>query len=490
VRRATLDLTLFTFRDEVGLDMKKIFIYIIFICAGLAVRSQSLPDSLQQKYNAAKSFREKGQIITNYVFELKGSSLEQLKILLPQLSYFTNKKDDAGIGYTKLYIGISFVKMSDYSEALKYGIDAMKIFEEVQDSFALLKTYTEIGNSYLNSKNIDESLKEWQKALPIARIYDTHYYTIYLGSIADCFNSIEQPDSAMPYIQEALRVAYSRKDSGDISNCLSTMGDTYVIMKQNEIARVFYRQSMFFTKKTNNFLSMYKARFANNLNNISQTYFNASQYDSSLAYARQALAYDYADYLIVAQYSYELMYKTFDKENKTDSSNKYFRLAAEIKDSLFSDEKSRNIQFQKFKEQIRQQELETQKQLLASKHKENIENALIALGITLFTILFLFLSRSFITNIRLIKFFGILALLLVFEFINILVHSYLERLTDNSQVLTLILLVGIAALLIPLHHRVEKWTITKVVEKNKAVRLANAKRTIEKLEVKDKSQVE
>ena len=98
--------------------------------------------------------------------------------------------------------------------------------------------------------------------------------------------------------------------------------------------------------------------------------------------------------------------------------------------------------------------------------------------------LFLLLSRSFITNIRLIKFLGILALLLVFEFINILAHSYLEALTNNSQLLILLLLVAIAALLIPLHNRMEKWTITKVVEKNKAVRLSAAKKTIEKLESK------
>jgi len=117
-------------------------------------------------------------------------------------------------------------------------------------------------------------------------------------------------------------------------------------------------------------------------------------------------------------------------------------------------------------------------------HKENIENALIALGIVSFAILFLLLSRSLITNIRLIKFLGILALLLVFEFINILTHSYLEHLTNNSQLLTLLLLVNIAALLIPLHHRMEKWTITKVVEKNKKVRLADAKKTIQKLEPK------
>ena len=470
--------------------MEKIFISILFTLATLAVKSQPIPDSIQRKYNAAKSFHDKGQIITNYVFQLKGSSPEQLKILSPQLSYFINEKDDAGIGYTRLYIGILFVRMGDYSESLKYGIDALKIFEKVQDSFALLKTYTAIGNSYLHSQNIDESLREWKKALPIARIYDTHYYSMYLSNIADCFNSMEQPDSAMPYAQEALKIAYQRKDSVDISDHLAEMGDTYLKMKQNEIARVFYRQSMSFTKETNSFLRNYKAMLANNLNNISRTFFNESQYDSALVYARQALAYDYADFLIVAEDSYSLIYKTFDKKNKTDSANKYFRLAAEIKDSLFSDEKSRNIQSQKFKEQLRQQEIEAQKEALALQHHENIENALIALGIILFTMLFLLLSRSFITNVRLIKFLSILALQLMFEFINMLAHYYLEQLANNSRVLTLLLMVGIAALLIPLHHRIEKWTITKVVEKNKAVRLANAKRTIEKLEVKHKNPVE
>ncbi len=470
--------------------MKKIFICVLFTFVTLAVKSQPMPDSIQRKYNAAKSFHDKGQIITNYVFQLKGSSPEQLKILSSQLSYFTNKKDDAGIGYTKLYIGISFVKMSDFSESLKYGIDALKIFEKVQDTFALLKTYTVIGNSYLRSQNIEESLGEWKKALPIARMYDTHYYSMYLNNIADCFNSMEQPDSAMTYVQEALKIAYQRRDSIDISDRLTEMGDTYFKMKQNEIARVFYRQSISFNKKTNSFVTNYKVALANNLNNISRTFFIESQYDSALVYARQSLAYDYGDFLIVAEDSYFLIYKTFDKENKTDSSNKYFRLAAEIKYSLFSDEKSRSIQSQKFKEQLRQQEIETQTEALALQHHENIENALIALGIILFTMLFLLLSRSFITNVRLIKFLGILALLLVFEFINILAHSYLKQLTNDSRVLTLLLLVGIAALLIPLHHRIEKWTITKVVEKNKAVRLANAKRTIEKLEVKHKNPIE
>ena len=81
-------------------------------------------------------------------------------------------------------------------------------------------------------------------------------------------------------------------------------------------------------------------------------------------------------------------------------------------------------------------------------------------------------------------FFGVIALLLTFEFLNLLLHPFLERMTHNSPVLMLLALVCIAVLLVPLHRRLEEWTTTKLVEKNKAIRLANAKKTIEKLEDK------
>jgi hypothetical protein len=45
----------------------------------------------------------------------------------------------------------------------------------------------------------------------------------------------------------------------------------------------------------------------------------------------------------------------------------------------------------------------------------------------------------------------------------------------------LLALVCVAALLVPLHHKIEKWTTGKLVEKNKAIRLASTKKTIEKL---------
>lgn len=69
-----------------------------------------------------------------------------------------------------------------------------------------------------------------------------------------------------------------------------------------------------------------------------------------------------------------------------------------------------------------------------------------------------------------------------FEFINLLIHPYLSHYTNNSPVLMLSALVIIGAMLIPLRHRIEKWVIEKMIEKNKRVRLAAAKKTIASIE--------
>lgn len=96
--------------------------------------------------------------------------------------------------------------------------------------------------------------------------------------------------------------------------------------------------------------------------------------------------------------------------------------------------------------------------------------------------IFLLLSRSIIVNEKLIEFLGVLGLLIVFEFINLLIHPYISEATHDSPIFMLIVLVAIAALLIPLHHRLEKWIKEKMVGKNKKMTLEAAKKTIEKLE--------
>jgi NADH:ubiquinone oxidoreductase subunit 6 (subunit J) len=165
-----------------------------------------------------------------------------------------------------------------------------------------------------------------------------------------------------------------------------------------------------------------------------------------------------------------------------DSAFKYSEMYRTAKDSLFSTKAIQQTQLMTFEEEARKQELGVVTAKDEDQRKQNIQYALLALGIITFIILFLVLSRSFIANTKLIEFFGVIALLIVFEFLNLLLHPLLEKITHHTPVFMLFALVCIASLLVPMHHRIEKWATRKLVEKNKQVRLAAAKKTIEELE--------
>ena len=118
----------------------------------------------------------------------------------------------------------------------------------------------------------------------------------------------------------------------------------------------------------------------------------------------------------------------------------------------------------------------------AHTRKHNIQYVAIGIGVLTLIILFLLYSRSILGKEKLIKLLGVVVLLIVFEFINLLIHPYLAKATNESPLSMLLVMVGIAALLVPAHHRIEEWVRHQLVEKNKRIRLEAAKKTIQKLE--------
>ncbi|MEY3151699.1 MAG: hypothetical protein RLZZ333_296, partial [Bacteroidota bacterium] len=69
-----------------------------------------------------------------------------------------------------------------------------------------------------------------------------------------------------------------------------------------------------------------------------------------------------------------------------------------------------------------------------------------------------------------IKFLGALSLLLVFEFINLLLHPLISDITHHSPILMLVISVAIASLIIPAHHQLEHKLIDILIKKNNLIR--------------------
>ncbi len=456
-----------------------LLLILLLTCLNCFVRSQVIPDSILDRYATSSTDSGKGKLLYNYVrFSMPGTATEKLTVLTRQLAFFKNNNDVTGINYSYILIGALAWRSGENSLGLKFALSALRHFESVDDTTGILLALIEIGNSIATSQDPQQGLYYFKKGLSIAKHYnDKVLYSSFLNNTADYYIRVNRPDSAFNYIQDAVKINYEL--GNDILLCASigTLGDVYLAKEEHEIARPFLKKSIDYCKAVS---SSYNTAFE--LGKLSYSFFQTGEYDSAIVYARQTLLYAPADDKSDIMKAYETLYECFEKLGKQDSAFRYFRLSRVTRDSLYTIEKSRTIQFMHFQEHIRQQDLAIEMKKAEENRRQNIQYALVGVGIMTLIILYLLLSRSFITNFRVIEFLGALTLLLVFEFFNLLLHPFLEKVTHHSPLLMLLALVCIASILVPLHHRLEKWALNKLVENNKKVRLAAAKKTIEKLE--------
>ncbi|MEO5944243.1 MAG: hypothetical protein ABIP30_07855 [Ferruginibacter sp.] len=439
--------------------------------------AQPSPALIYQQYQTADGTAAKVKVMNDYFENFRGTEPEfAIPSLLKTENYFSKQNDDRGAGMLQLLLAQIFDLMGEYSSALRYSIPALHNFERVADTSQMITLSEQIGSSYLGSENIRQGLHYYLQSLALAKVsFKQERYAIICNDVAVCYNRLNLPDSALPFINRAIGIKEKLQDLSGISAFYATLGESYLVMNAPEQALPYFRKSIEFEDSSTS-----PKISASILSDIAEAYYKLGQYDSVILYGNKA-AYDaYPHYKKQLMNGLVWIYKAFDKTGMKDSANYYFRVAATVKDSIFTTEKDRNLQEIKFQEDLRLQEIETERLKLAAERKENITFSLIGLGIVAGITLFLLLSRWFIINEKIIKALGIVILLFAFEFFNLWLHPFLEKLTGHSPLYMLISLVCIAALLTPIHHKAEKWAVNILVEKNKELQLVADKKGMKK----------
>ena len=467
--------------------IKFCFIFLFLFCTAFTNAQQTRIDSLKQQLAAEKADSIKLQIlweISNLNHYVSNDSM----VFYAQQAVLLNMKNRNSLPVGSEAKALSFLAGSlwwagNYPDAKETYFKALKVAEPIGDTMLTAGIYVGIAMVNRNAGDFRQALIYYTKAENLTRHNPDN--DGLLGVLVDKGKSYEQLgilDSAYTYVQEALVMYYRKFQNKNVygGGLQSAMGIIYSKMGKEQLAVDFFRQSIQLSSEINEYrlLARGYCEYAEHFDRFNHR-------DSAIYYATKGLMIDRQFNLLVQQLqAATLLTKLYKQENKIDSAFKYQQLMIDTRESVFSNEKIIRLQTLEFNEQLRQQELASEKTKSEEERKQNIQYALIAISLVTLIILFLFLSRSFITNTKLISFFGVIALLLVFEFLNLLLHPFLERITHHSPIIMLLALVCIAALLVPLHHKLEKWTTVKLVEKNKATRLANAKKTIEKLEDK------
>ncbi|MEO6669494.1 MAG: hypothetical protein ABIN36_08460 [Ferruginibacter sp.] len=393
-----------------------------------------------------------------------------------------NLDNDSLLAISTNVIGNYFRSKSDYPTALEYFFKAIPLAEKVKDKRRISSLYFDIAECYYNLQNLEDCFKYaklGEQNLPDtnAPMYD-FMVAQYYRTMANYYLKKNQTEAALVQIHKLEECNRRLKKANYIMYSYIQNASAAIQLGDNELAELYYKKASVLSDsiKTPGIRLVFNQSYIPYLLNTNQVE-KARQFALQLLNTGQEVnssifKLDAAGYLS----------KAYIKLQKPDSAYFYLSMQSTLKDSVFNQNNFNKIQSLAFNEEIRKIDEENEKMDAAEQRRQNLQFVLIAFAIFCFVIAFLFLSRSFITNTKIIEILGVIALLIVFEFLNLLLHPFLEKVTHHSPVLMLLALVCIAALLVPMHHKLERWATHKLIEKNKAIRLASAKKTIEQLE--------
>jgi tetratricopeptide (TPR) repeat protein len=459
--------------------LKITVIPLLTFCCIASAQGQPLPDSILKRYNAATDQKTKGICLWKHLRTVISNDSNEVKRAAAILAYFQKQKDETGADNTQLFIADRLNRRGDYVNGLNMALSTLSKCEKRKDTIGIIYACRTIANCYAFALNFEQAITWLKTTIPIILVMnnEVEVSTTYndLGAI---YAQASMGDSGLIYAQQAVNIDLRLKNKDHLNYSLGTLAENYMANKEYELALPFLKKALGYALANTDAWPL-----AYTYMDLSQAYAGLKNYDSSIYYAKKCIELSISTgYKETLLKSYKILYETFEVNERQDSANKYFRLATAAKDSVYSIEKANNIQAINFRNQQQQQEKVAEKIKAETERKTNIQYAALAIGIIFFISIFLLLSRSIIVNEKWISFLGILGLLVVFEFVNLFFHPYIAGLTNHSPVLMLLVLVVIAALLIPLHHRIEHWIKHKMVEKNKKIRLEAAKKTIEELE--------
>ena len=374
-------------------------------------------------------------------------------------------------------IANQFSFVNNFPLALHYLIESLKIKEQLNDQEGYSRSLSAIGSVYKSQGNYKTALSYYFKAYEIQKPLKNNYWMAYAAAgIGETYEGMNQLDSALQYFLTSYTYFNSAQDKYQMVKALNGLGSVHSKMGNLELALSYYRLGMI-----NGVAYSDSAGLPNNYLGIAKVFQKMGQTDSSIAYAKKVLNSTPNLRGPVVIEAGKILFKLYQNRDDKEAA-KYLSIAMDAKDSSFNAEKSLQIQNLFYNEQERQQEIAAAELKVKEERNHNLQYAAIAVALITFIILFLVLSRSIIVKQKFIEFFAILGLLAVFEFINLFIHPYLANITNNSPVLMLIILIAIGALLIPLHHKLEKWITKIMIEKNKKIRLEAARKTIATLE--------
>ena len=362
-----------------------------------------------------------------------------------------------GIAYCNQSLSFCLWVVGNFNEALQHALKSLHLYEELKDYPRIGYSYLALANVYREVEDYNKGLREAYKAI---RIYDSIRFPqkvayAVTGSIYERADSL---DSALVYLQKAYEMDVIN-NSGSWGWLTHELGNVHAKMKNYDLALAFDKKALSIVDVPKDIVDIY--------NSIADVYRQTGNIDSSIFYSKEILqnrtTASYKQGMLKAANNLSEIYSA---RKQNDSTIRYLELSMTLNKELFSQKKDREFQNLDFDEKIRRQEKEQEALRIVAERKKNLQLLAIAAFIITFMVGVIAISHKN-SLLKTARFLGLIGLLLIFEFINLLTHPWIETITHHNPFLILLILVLLASVLVPAHHALEEKIKKKLVEKRK-----------------------
>ena len=297
--------------------------------------------------------------------------------------------------------------------------------------------------------------------------------------LSDCYRLMGQADSALYFAQRSNIIDRPSDDPYGYARSYYLLGAAYAAKRDRVLAEVHFTRAIEVADSFNVAAPLIQA-----LVGRGRMHLDMQNVTGAITDGQRGLAVSRGVGLLGTINAADLLRAAYKAQGRLDSAFHYSELKALFNDSLRSTANLNKLQDMAFEQELKEREDANLREEAAAARSRNIQFGIIALIVITLGIFLLVFSRTAMVGAKAIKNLSLIALLLFFEFINLLLHPFLDRITNHSPILMLLCMAAIAGLLIPLHHRMEKLITNMLVSKNNRVRLEAARRTIEELEAR------
>jgi len=353
-------------------------------------------------------------------------------------------------------IGSILEKTGNYPKAVEFHLEALKIAEKYNYELLYYSTNNNLGRVSTERSDYKTAIEYYFKAKAGFEKLEKHNFLITtLLNIGDTYDRMSLPDSAFYFLNQARLMAVKYNDLYNLGVITANLGHVSISNDKISEAQKYFREALGIMEKEvdNND----QETLAGAYEGMSRIHESKKNSDSALFYAKKSFAIsmkiaDQKRILIAAKRLNQL----YENENTIDSAYRYSSIANETREKILNEQKIVQLESLKFNEEIRQKEIAKAEAITRKERKNNLQLIAIALFIITFFSILIILSRRK-AHPKALRYLGLLGLLLFFEFMTLFIHPFIDKLTGHDPVYMLIILVAVAGILVPIHHKLEHW---------------------------------